>query len=91
MRTDTSPLSAVDRTQLVSTLAGTAAELGRAAKSDNTRRAYDADWRSFRSWCAAHQLESLPAAPATVGLYIAAIGSGAGRLAPSSIERALCR
>lgn len=83
------PSPALDRVQAVSTLAGTAAELGRAAKSDNTRRAYDADWRAFRSWCGAHDLDALPASPATVGFYIAAIGSGAGGLAPSSIERAL--
>lgn len=69
--------------------AETAADLGRAAKSANTRRAYDADWRAFRAWCSSNKLDALPADPATVGLYIAAIGTGAGALAPSSIERAL--
>nr|WP_298689512.1 site-specific integrase [uncultured Dongia sp.] len=70
-------------------MAQQAAILGRAAKSDNTRRAYDADWRSFRSWCATNHFDPLPASPATIGLYIAAIGTGAGAKAPSSIERAL--
>jgi hypothetical protein len=70
-------------------VARTAAELGKAAKSNNTRRAYDADWRSFRAWCAESHLTALPATSATVGLYIAAIGVGAGARSPSTIERAL--
>jgi integrase len=70
-------------------VAQTAAQLGKAAKSANTRRAYDGDWRAFRAWCAEHHLGPLPAAPATVGLYIAALGSGAGARSPTTIERAL--
>lgn len=69
--------------------AQTAADLGKAAKSPNTRKAYDSDWRAIRAWCASHQLAPLPAAPATIGLYIAALGSGAGARAPSTIERVL--
>jgi integrase len=70
-------------------VATTAVELGKAAKSANTRRAYDADWRAFRAWCAENHLDPLPASPATVGLYVAAIGTGAGARSPSTIERAL--
>lgn len=70
-------------------VAQTAAQLGKASKSANTRRAYDGDWRAFRAWCADHHLDPLPAAPATIGLYIAALGSGAGARAPTTIERAL--
>lgn len=73
----------------LSAMAARAAELGRAAKSPNTQRAYDADWRSFRAWCAEHQLDALPAAPATIGLYIAALSGGGAARSPATIERAL--
>jgi integrase len=42
----------------------------RNALAPNTRRAYQADWRDFAAWCAAHRLPALPAAPATVALYL---------------------
>jgi len=70
-------------------VAQAAAALGKASKSANTRRAYDGDWRAFRAWSAEHHLDPLPAAPTTVGLYIAALGSGAGARSPTTIERAL--
>jgi integrase len=38
--------------------------------AENTRRGYRADWRAFTGWCAARGLDSLPAAPATVALYL---------------------
>ncbi|RRA50440.1 site-specific integrase [Acidipila sp. EB88] len=47
----------------------------RAAKSPATRRAYAADWRHFAAWCGEHGLQSLPAEPATVALYLAALGA----------------
>ncbi len=40
-----------------------AKDYARGAKAPNTWRAYAADWRDFVSWCAAHDLPSLPAAP----------------------------
>ena len=42
----------------------------RAAKADNTRRAYAAAWQDFAAWCAQHGVPALPAAPATVGFYL---------------------
>jgi site-specific recombinase XerD len=44
----------------------------RESRAANTRRAYAADWRAFAAWCADAGLASLPAAPETVGLYLAA-------------------
>jgi integrase len=64
-----------------------AIDLARAAKSENTRRAYDADWRRFDEWCRSRKLVSLPAEPVTVGLFIADLSAGAGGLAPSTIDR----
>ena len=61
--------------------------------SDNTRRAYDVQWRMFDDWCAEVRLRSLPAEPLTVARYLAArAGSGASiatlRLATSAISKA---
>src|SRR6266849_5283492 len=41
-----------------------------ATRADSTRRAYASDWRDFLSWCEAHHLQALPAAPESVALYI---------------------
>lgn len=41
-----------------------------AAKAPNTRRAYRAQWAVFSAWCEAHGREPLPAAPATLALYL---------------------
>ena len=38
-----------------------------------TCRAYHADWTHFFAWCLAAGLPALPAAPATVGAYLAAL------------------
>ncbi|MGK7871734.1 integrase, partial [Falsiroseomonas sp. E2-1-a20] len=37
----------------------------------NTRRSYAIAWTDFCTWCAEHGLAPLPAAPETVGLYLA--------------------
>ncbi|HEY8599104.1 MAG TPA: site-specific integrase, partial [Thermomicrobiales bacterium] len=42
-------------------------------RAENTVRAYDADWRDFTAWCATHGLETLPAHPVTVALYLDAL------------------
>ncbi len=57
------------------------------AKASNTRRAYQADLRGFAAWCAARGFPSLPASPATVALYLAALADGGRKV--STIERAL--
>jgi len=58
----------------------------REAKSANTRRAYASDWADFAGWCQAHGLTPLPAAPATVALYLT---SAAERLKTSTMGRRL--
>jgi site-specific recombinase XerD len=55
-----------------------------ASRSENTRRAYRADWEHFAAWCAARGLSSLPAAPATVALYVTDM---ADTFKPSTISR----
>ncbi|TWH49239.1 site-specific integrase [Sporomusa sp. KB1] len=40
------------------------------SKSDNTLRAYEADWMDFYDWCTHHNLQALPAEPETIVNYI---------------------
>lgn len=75
-------------------LADRARDYVKAASSPNTRRAYDADWKQFGSWCRRHGLEYLTPNPQVVGLYITACASGAATAnrkpaAVSSVERRL--
>lgn len=67
-------------------LAAVARELERAARSANTRRAYEADWRHFTSWCASVGAEALPAAPETLVAYLAALSETAR---PATVDRRL--
>lgn len=57
------------------------------ARSANTRRAYQSDWRSFDAWCLGFGLEALPAAGETVALYLTARAEAGARV--STLERAL--
>jgi integrase len=57
-----------------------------ASKAANTLRGYESDWRCFERWCTAQGLKALPAAPQTVGLYLAAL---ADRLKPATLDRRL--
>jgi len=41
-------------------------------KAQATREAYQTDWQDFTDWCATHHLTPLPAAPATVAIYLTA-------------------
>ncbi len=43
-----------------------------AAKAPSTLRAYRSDWQDFTAWCSLRAVPSLPAAPETVALYLAA-------------------
>ena len=57
--------------------AGAAADYRRAARAENTRRAYRTAVAHFTDWCAEHAQTALPAAPETVAAFLAAeAGSG---------------
>ena len=64
----------------------TAQALARKAAAPATLRAYKADWTHYAAWCAGHGFVPVPAAPATVGAYLASL---AGTHAPSTIRRRL--
>jgi site-specific recombinase XerD len=56
------------------------------SKAKSTLRAYKSDWVDFQRWCATSGLESLPAKPETVALYLAA---RADTLKPATLGRRL--
>jgi site-specific recombinase XerD len=56
------------------------------ATSKSTLKAYKSDFAHFHEWCRAQRLPSLPAKPATVGLYLASL---AETHKPSTIVRRL--
>jgi integrase len=63
-----------------------------ASKADETRRAYTREWQAFVAWCSSKGQPSLPAAPATLAAYLAALvdGSATGRARkPAGLELAL--
>nr|CCD32237.1 Integrase family protein [Methylocystis sp. SC2] len=62
-----------------------ARDYARNARSDNTRRAYDADWRQFAAWLRRQGLDPLPPDPQTVGLYLAACMEGERGREPVSV------
>lgn len=71
----------------VKELAEKARLYAKSAKAPSTRRAYTSDWLQFENWCRLHRLESLPATPDTVALFIADIASDH---AVATITRRLC-
>ena len=64
----------------------TAQALAKQAAAPATLRAYKADWTHFADWCTAHGFVPVPAAPTTVGAYLASL---AGSHAPTTIRRRL--
>jgi integrase len=60
--------------------------LAKKATAPATLRAYKADWTHFSQWCAAHGFIPVPAAPATVGAYLASLAESH---APTTIRRRL--
>lgn len=69
-----------------------ARDYARNARAENTRRAYDSDWRQFSSWLRRQGLAALPADPRTVGLYLTACvegGRGKDPVGVATLERRL--
>jgi hypothetical protein len=85
------PLAACPSNGRLDALAETAKDYARNARADNTRRAYDSDWRQFSSWLRRQGFSALPPDPQTVGLYLAAcvadVSSGAKRYAVDGTGR----
>ncbi|WP_235890872.1 tyrosine-type recombinase/integrase [Martelella alba] len=75
-------------------LVETARAYVKASRAENTRQAYDADWKHYGAWCRKTGVDPLPPDPQTIGLYISALASGDARrkspaLSVATIERRL--
>jgi len=57
------------------------------SRAANTAKAYDADWQDFESWAAAHGVETRPAKPESVVMYVTHLATSGRRVA--TIERRL--
>jgi integrase len=74
----------------LASLAETAKAYARSAQADNTRRAYQADWKMFASWLRRQGLSETPPDPEAVGLYLAAqVEPGGAELSVATLERRL--
>jgi integrase len=71
-------------------LAETAKAYARSAQADNTRRAYEADWRQFASWLRRQGLAETPPDPEAVGLHLASqVERPGAELSVATLERRL--
>lgn len=66
---------------------GTARRYADASRAASTHRAYTSDWRRFSAWCAARNLDTLPADPRVVAVFLAAEAEAGS--APLTIGRRL--
>lgn len=70
-----------------------AKDYARNARAENTRRAYESDWRQFSSWLRRQGLPAEPPDPRIVGLYLAACADGkkggASAVSVATLERRL--
>lgn len=62
-----------------------------ASVSDNTRRAYNSNWKRFESWCNEQGRAALPASAETVGLYVTTLAEGGKQAATIDQARAAIR
>lgn len=68
-------------------LAQAAAGFASKGKAESTLKVYRRDWSAFAAWCDARGLQSLPAAPEAVALYITHLAQQDRK--PATIERKL--
>jgi site-specific recombinase XerD len=68
-------------------LVESAREYAKAARSEETKRAYRSDWQSFASWCEDRGVQPMPAVSRTVAAYLAHLANSGRRV--STISRAL--
>jgi integrase len=72
-------------------LVESAREYARDALAKRTQDAYARAWAGFEAWCVAKDVQSLPGAPETVAVWMAALADGEGGRKPlsrSSIDQA---
>jgi integrase len=77
----TTSLATLDAATLAPAELAAALRFAAAAKADNTRRAYAADWADFCRWAASRGAEALPCPPGLVCGYLAALAESGLRAA----------
>jgi len=65
----------------------TARRYADASRAASTQRAYASDWRRFSAWCLARGLETLPADPRVVAVFLSAEAEAGS--APLTVGRRL--
>ncbi|WP_223426866.1 tyrosine-type recombinase/integrase [Tateyamaria pelophila] len=73
-------------------LVDTARDYARAAHSENTNKAYAADWKHFGRWCRMKGTDPLPPSPEMIGLYLADLAAPVDKapaITVTTIERRL--
>ena len=84
------PLAVPALSGRLTALAEAAKDYARAARAENTRRAYDADWRHYSAWLRRQGLPAVPPDPQTAGLYLAACAErGPREVSVATLERRL--
>lgn len=78
--------TSITRTLTLVELAEKAKLYAKSGRASSTVRAYKSDWNDFQAWCRSHEVDSLPATPETVAIYIA---DKASSLAAATISRRL--
>ncbi|WP_371228902.1 tyrosine-type recombinase/integrase [Roseovarius sp. 2305UL8-3] len=66
-------------------LVETARDYAKASTSDNTNKAYAADWKHFARWCRLKGTEPLPPSPELIGLYLSDLATPTGQAPPLSV------
>lgn len=74
------------QTAEIQRLVADAIDYARQSRAPATLKAYQGDWKLFEQFCGSHGLETLPAEPSTVALFITKL---AETHRPSSIQRKL--
>ena len=82
---DPAPAVAAALTEAGRAALAEAAALARGASAPATLRAYRSDWAHYAAWCTRMGFVAVPAAPATVGAYLASLTDKA----PTTIRRRL--
>ncbi|MEM8959829.1 MAG: integrase, partial [Pseudomonadota bacterium] len=60
-------------------LVDAARDYARAATSQNTQKAYAADWKHFARWCRQKGADPLPPSPELIGLYLTDLATPASK------------
>ena len=64
-------------------LVETARDYAKASTSENTNKAYAADWKHFARWCRLRGTDPLPPSPEMIGLYLTDLAAPSQSASPA--------